>query len=113
MVAVINPRDSDLRGEVVFLDLAPATETVAGALHDEGRSPQRFQMFEPRARRLAGRMERIAEADQATDPSLICHHTGDPPAERFPADYKLPASAQRLNYLPPCIKQHRLTIGRA
>jgi len=70
-------------------------------------------MFEPGARRFARRMERIAEADQASDLSLVRHHTGDAAAQRFAADYKLPASTERLNYLAPCIKQHRLTVRRA
>ena len=78
-----------------------AAEAVACALYDERWSPQRRQMLEPGARRFAGRMEGIAEADQASDLSLVRHHAGDAAAQGFAADYELPASAERLNYLAP------------
>src|SRR5713101_4158759 len=113
MVAVVNPCNSDLPREAVFFHLAGAAEAVSCALYDQRWRTQRFQMFEPGARRFAGRMERIAEADEAADLSVVRHHTGNPAAQRFPADYELPASAEPLNHLPPGIKQHGLAVWRA
>jgi hypothetical protein len=112
MVAVLHPCHPDLPRQLVIFDLAAVTETVTCTLHDERRGAQRFQMFEPGARRLARWMKGIAEADQAAHLGLIGHHTCDASPQRFPADGELPAATQAGNHLSPRVKQHRLSIRR-
>ena len=73
-------------------------ERVAGALHDKRGCLQRCQMFRPELRRLAGRMKRVAEAEQPGDAAppvgVVRDHARDATAHRLAADDKRRFRAQ-------------------
>src|SRR5687768_66075 len=93
MVAVLEPENPDGRRELVARHLLGSAERVARALHDERRRAQRGEMGGAGSRRLAGGMERVAEADQTGGPGLVGDQARDAPAERLAADHQaLPAA---------------------
>ena len=86
MIAVRHPVEANgvRQGEPV--DFAPIPEWVSLPLADAAAGSQCLEVFGSQTIRLAGGMERVAQADEATDLCLVCDQTGHATTERLAAN---------------------------
>src|SRR6202165_1541571 len=110
VVAILDPVHADRRREAVRGDVLGRAEGIARALEDQcGRAESR-EMLRPEAVRLAGRMERVSEAEERSRAELVRHEAGDPPAERLAADREALASLEPFERASPALPQDRLAV---
>ena len=65
MITIGQPTKFDITRQIVAGNVFFVAQRIAFALHDQCRSLDRLEMLDPQLIRFAGRMERIAEADQS------------------------------------------------
>ena len=115
VVAVLDPEDLDRRRQRVARHLLPRPEGVARALHDQRRRRQPLEVRGAQLRRLARRVERVAEAEQPRDLALgvqpVRDHARDPPAHRLAADDERRARPERRDG-GDVLRHHRLRPRR-
>ena len=84
MVAISNPRKLNSLRKFILPGLIGRTEWVARSLANQRRGLEGFQMLGAQLVGLSGRMERIAQANDAVDflirKELVGDHAGDAPA---------------------------------
>src|SRR5580765_2014194 len=71
VIAVDEPLDPDGRREQITTDILSRTEHIARSLHDENGRAESGEMGRPCLLGAVGRMEGIAEADEAADLQLV------------------------------------------
>src|SRR5258708_6933481 len=71
VVAIRQPMEPDRRREVVAGNFFLAAKRITGALEDERRRLEGRKVLDTKLIRLADRMKRVAEADQARDIPLV------------------------------------------
>src|SRR6266852_3717230 len=107
MVAVLEPLDPNRTRELVFADVLGFAERIASALQDQRGRAKPLEMPDTRLLGLAGRMKRIAEANEAAHAGFIGDHARDPAPERFAADSQPPGVAEFPDCIAPGLHQRR------
>src|SRR5262249_5274066 len=76
-IPVGGPTDAKGRRQSQTLDLGAAAKRIPFALNDERGTSQTFQVRRAQLGGSVGRMEGVAEADQARDQTLVMEAVGD------------------------------------
>ncbi len=116
MVAVGRPMQRDGRRQRHGFDLVAGPEGIALALDDEGRAGQRLEVGRAQVFRLVGRMEGVAEADEAGSllrgEGLIGDEARDASAHRLAADQQRRSARPGLGENRPELGNERLGFRR-
>src|SRR5229473_6137936 len=113
MVAVLEPLDPNSTRELVCADFLGLAKRIASALQDKRGRAKRREMPDTRLLGLAGRMKRIAEANEAAHAGFIGDHARDTAAERLAADNQPPGVAEFPDRIAPGLHQRRSWVRRA
>src|SRR5579875_486525 len=106
MIAVLDPDDPDAARERVMRNFVGTPERIPRALDYQCGRAQMLQVRDAGARRIARRMERIAEAYQTRHAGLVRDHARDASAERFAADHELLRIADACDRAAPRVDQN-------
>ncbi|SVJ79297.1 Uncharacterised protein [Klebsiella pneumoniae] len=108
------PVQADRRRQRIARHRLAVAQGVALALDDQGRRAQPGEVRDPRLLRLAGGVERVAEADQGIRAQLVGQQAGHAPAHRLAAQGQGPVQglADLRMDSPPAVEQLRLRIRR-
>ena len=112
MIAVAQPLHTDCWSKSIASNLFRSPERISFPLDDQRWCGDRPEVLDAGALRVAGRMKRVAEADQPGGVHFVRHHACHPSSKRFAAD-EGPLDAGSPDRIAPRLEQDRLPVRRS